>query len=548
MSNVIELKLQKIPQKPIIILSCIAVIGLILRLYTFPYEIPFRLDLIDNFSYAVLTSQLGEFPNGFQLANNGWPGFVSLFFSFLNPENFFDFVHLQRFLSITLSILTIIPVYLLLRRFFEKFLAYVGAALFVFDYRIIIDSIAGSNTPLFIFLITFGIFLFLSKNTKVIYLSFGVIAFASLIRYEGLILLIPFSIMFFFRLRKQKNVIFKYFLAISIAILILLPMAYLRIEKTGEDGLTSHLLAGVTYVTTDLKVSSPEDIPSDEPWLQPNQDNVGPFIISGLTGLIQYLTWITVPVFMFFLPVSIFMILKNHSYKKIDNRTLSIIVIGFFMLLPAFYMYGRNFEEVKYLYFLFPIICLFCIYALNIFKIKKHFLILTILIAGVLFLTIGVIHYQNLNLDYEHEREAFEISSFVVDNVTGINRYSPESQFVKPAEVFKKWPNIPDTQINSPKILRDTKLFSLVDYKSIEKFIEDSKEQGLSHVFVDGRSNRGIIDNDLFFNEKNYPYLIKEFDSKEFGLKYHVKIFRIDYSLFENSDTYYSKDQQVYIP
>ena len=335
MSNVIELKLQKIPQKPIIILSCIAVIGLILRLYTFPYEIPFRLDLIDNFSYAVLTSQLGEFPNGFQLANNGWPGFVSLFFSFLNPENFFDFVHLQRFLSITLSILTIIPVYLLLRRFFEKFLAYVGAALFVFDYRIIIDSIAGSNTPLFIFLITFGIFLFLSKNTKVIYLSFGVIAFASLIRYEGLILLIPFSIMFFFRLRKQKNVIFKYFLAISIAILILLPMAYLRIEKTGEDGLTSHLLAGVTYVTTDLKVSSPEDIPSDEPWLKPNQDNVGPFIISGLTGLIQYLTWITVPVFMFFLPVSIFMILKNHSYKKIDNRTLSIIVIGFFMFSAA---------------------------------------------------------------------------------------------------------------------------------------------------------------------------------------------------------------------
>ena len=88
MSNVIELKLQKIPQKPIIILSCIAVIGLILRLYTFPYEIPFRLDLIDNFSYAVLTSQLGEFPNGFQLANNGWPGFVSLFFSFLNISVF----------------------------------------------------------------------------------------------------------------------------------------------------------------------------------------------------------------------------------------------------------------------------------------------------------------------------------------------------------------------------------------------------------------------------------------------------------------------------
>ena len=37
----------------------------------------------------------------------------------------------------------------------------------------------------------------------------------------------------------------------------------------------------------------------------------------------------------------------------------------------------------------------------------------------------------------------------------------------------------------------------------------------------------------FFFNEKKYPYLIKKFDSEDFGLKYEVKIFEIDYKKFD---------------
>jgi hypothetical protein len=39
---------------------------------------------------------------------------------------------------------------------------------------------------------------------------------------------------------------------------------------------------------------------------------------------------------------------------------------------------------------------------------------------------------------------------------------------------------------------------------------------------------------DVFENEKKYPYLIKEYDSKEdSNLNYHVKIFKINYENFE---------------
>ena len=36
----------------------------------------------------------------------------------------------------------------------------------------------------------------------------------------------------------------------------------------------------------------------------------------------------------------------------------------------------------------------------------------------------------------------------------------------------------------------------------------------------------------IFDNEKEFPYLIKEYDSKENGFKYHVKLFRINYDKF----------------
>ena len=39
---------------------------------------------------------------------------------------------------------------------------------------------------------------------------------------------------------------------------------------------------------------------------------------------------------------------------------------------------------------------------------------------------------------------------------------------------------------------------------------------------------------DIFNHEEKYPYLIKEFDSEELGFRYHVKIFKIDYSKFNS--------------
>ena len=54
----------------------------------------------------------------------------------------------------------------------------------------------------------------------------------------------------------------------------------------------------------------------------------------------------------------------------------------------------------------------------------------------------------------------------------------------------------------------------------------------LSHLVVDGASNRPTFLNDIFYHEDSFPFLIKVYDSKDDGYNYHVKIFRIDYEKF----------------
>ena len=62
-------------------LITIGVISFVLRMYYFPYGVPITLDGLDYFSYAMELSKTGKFPEYPNFANNGWPSFLSIFFS-----------------------------------------------------------------------------------------------------------------------------------------------------------------------------------------------------------------------------------------------------------------------------------------------------------------------------------------------------------------------------------------------------------------------------------------------------------------------------------
>ena len=136
MQNLIENGSKIFSRNAIICLGIIALAGFLIRLFYFPEGIPITLDGALYFWYANDLSVSGTIPDS-PLKNNGWPTFLSVFFHFFNSENFLEYMDLQRYITIIISVTTIIPVYILCRKFCGNELSLFGASLFVFQPRII---------------------------------------------------------------------------------------------------------------------------------------------------------------------------------------------------------------------------------------------------------------------------------------------------------------------------------------------------------------------------------------------------------------------------
>ena len=517
----------KLMKNSIFSLIIIGLIGLAIRLYYFPFDLPIIHDSIDYFSYAMVVSQLGQLPNGWGLTNNGWPVFLSLFFSIFNSENFLEFTYLQRFLTIIISVLTIIPVYLLCNRFVDKKFAIIGAAFFAFDPRIIINSILGISEPTYILLGTFSLFLFLSKRFTIISISFFCLALFSIIRYEGFLIFIPFLIIFFLRFRKDVKIIQKTLLLIGIFFITISPMAYATYEATGNDGIISPIFGGgIHYISTHIIEGVPD---SDDPIYGENseQNRFSLFINLGVINLTKFLGWVLIPTFVIFAPIGFFLLFQNRDYKMI-----TLITFGITILIPAFYLYGRGIEETRYLYILFPILCVMS--SLTIKKISKKFkkenLIIILIISGILFSSLIFLDYKKIN--HEHEIESYLIAKDIVSIASGINHYLPESKYIHIAEISNNWPVIPLPKETSYNQSFNIKKISPDNFVTLSKYIENSKDKGLTHIVTDGKQNAGFL-NEVFEND-SIPYLIKEYDSLEQGFQYHVKVYKIDYEKFYN--------------
>ena len=544
-------------RNPIVCLILIGLAGLVIRIYSYPYDLPLFQDVSDYFWYAIDMSILGEFPQmassqvlavppypGYSFPNNGWPVFLSLFFSLANFENIQVYMDLQRCITITISILTMIPLYFLCNKFFGKYFSLLGTALFAFQPRIIENSLLGGNEPLFLFLGVCTLTLFLSKNIKIIYASFVVAGLFSLVRYEGLLILIPMTVVFFYRFRFSKTTIAKYAITVGLALLIILPMAYIRTETLGYDGLLSNIVAGPKYIES--TVSSNESFWDDLKMSQVSgTEKTFYFIQNGIQNLVRNLTISLIPTFSFLAPIGIFFLCRKLDYNKI---TLIITLIVF--LLPAFYAYSRDLQEYKYLFILFPIFSVVSMFTIRRFFIRNNesSRIFGVFLVGFLIFSVGYLVY--FSPDLEHEQEALEIATIIKDTTKKVNGYYPEGVYlvhvVKNTDL-EKFPILSTSLPSHNKIVTN---FDWLEYvndpnvksiladdiegiNSVEDYIKFGEKSGLTHLVTDGISAQPKILNDIFYNEKNYPYLLKQYDSTEHGFKYHMKIYEIDFHLFE---------------
>jgi hypothetical protein len=292
-------------------------------------------------------------------------------------------------------------------------------------------------------------------------------------------------------------------MAISIFLLVLLPMLFVRMDTMGYDGVTSHSISAVSAIgknsTTYLGIIT--------------------FIKSVAIGVF--------PIFFVLLPLGFFGFFRNRNFDK-----YTILLFLIFMLMTIFYASSRGIVEPRYLLTLFPIFSLIAIYTVKEItkKFNKDKLISIIFVIAILLSSIVYLDY-NKN-DYEYELDAYHVGLEVSKRTSVINDYYPEIKYVhNKIDVISNLGTFP---ILSSEIEQKVKLIETREYDSLNEFIDYAKNEGLTHIVADENEKRPQFLKDVFYNEKKFPYLIKIYDSSEQGYDYHLKIFRIDYEKFES--------------
>jgi hypothetical protein len=487
-------------------------ISLSIKLFYVDFNLPLTLDSLGYFFYAYELQLTGEFSQDQSIKNNGWPLFLSIFFKLIESNELITYMQLQKIISIFISSFTAIPIYFLCRKFFSNSYSLVGAAIFVFEPRIIQNSLLGLTEPLYIFLTTTSILFFLSFNKKLIFISFVIVALVSIVRAEGIFLFFILSIMFFIKYRKDKLVIPKYFISLSAFILTLTPIIFLRLEILGNDAIVGRVISGIE-----------------------RSSNSNYSIISmGIENYIKFLGWDLIPIFIIFVPIGFFLILKKFDFNKV------VIISSLISLsLPAIYAYSIPALDTRYLFILYPIFCVISLYTIKKFSenLKQQKIFLILLVICILIISIGFIEFKLL--DTNHDKESFLIAQHIIENPSGINLSNPEIEYIEPAEIIKNWPEWKIYFFNEREkgesirnvFPHEVSIISTDGYDNLKKFIEENQDRGLLRIISEDSENRPSFIRDIFVNEEKYPYLIKEFDSQE-EYKIHMKIFKIDYDKF----------------
>jgi hypothetical protein len=232
-----------------------------------------------------------------------------------------------------------------------------------------------------------------------------------------------------------------------------------------------------------------------------------------------------IPNLIFFIPFGIIQYFKNR--KKENNF---VIIFSIIMALPMLYAYSVPALDTRYLYFLFPILCLLSGLAIQhyVSKIKAQNYILVVIFIVILFSSILFYEYKkdDWRMDIDNEKEYLKISQEILEFSEGINYHPTLGRYLYVEQLPNQWPILHD------KISKKVELISPIQ-NSLNDFIVQNNES-LTHIVVDDNSdhNRSLQKYLLEIYDKEYEFLelVYEYEMKEKERKF--KVFKINYNLF----------------
>ena len=480
----------------------------------------------------------------------GWSIFISPFFLLTDSTDLLDYLNITRILSIAISTITIIPMYILARRFFDEKYSLVAASLFAFEPHLNYNAGGALSEPLLILVLILSMNFILNDKTKYHYIAFIFIGFCWWVRLEAIYPIAAIIFIYFIVHRAKSNSLRNFFLCMILLLIIISPLFVQRYLQFDDPFY-------VWYSGTILSDDYAELLTTENKGIGDFVEKHGILglmdrLSTGLANVLNILIRISFPYLFILIPFGILFSLRpvDQKLKNIKANWIMIITIISVIMIPFAII-----EERRWLFPIFPFLIILSTipiqritnYGLNTFqfseKQKSIFLvgvICTVLILACTFtMGIGGVGYGSPNSALEHEKVKF--TEYLVENFDGrilrdavVNDYLAYVNIASDDNNFKTFKS-PRGKDPYPDQYEPGKVVRMNVYgKTIENLITNGETIMLKYVGIpeEGSYLFPFLD-DIYYNEENYPYMKKIFDSDEMGYEqFKIKVFEIDYKTF----------------
>ena len=531
-------------------LAIIVVISIPLKLYTVDFSIGIHYDDMEYVLDAIQYSEGDFFLD--QKKNPGWPLFLTPFISLLNSEHFLDYSNFARILTLTISTITIFPIYVLARKFFSEKYSVVAASLFAFEPHLNYNSGTPFSEPLVILVLITTMIFILHDKTKYHYLAFVFAGFCWWIRLEAIYPVIAIILIYFVIHRSKPNSLRNFSLCM---VFLLITISPLFIQRDLQFDDPFYVWYGGTILADDYAelLTSPEDAGITDFVEKHGILGLMDRYVNGLTNLFNVLFRILYPYLFILIPFGILFSLRPIEQKLKHIKTNWIMILSLIAVLAIPF---AIIEERRFLFALFPFVIILSTipiqrvtnYGLSTFSFnerqKSVFLVIVVgvvlLLSTTFTMKVGEFGYGLPNSVLEHEK--IEFTKYLVENFDGRILHDEDVIDYLVYVYLTQDDNADFKEFKSPRgkdpypdLYEPGKVVWLqVNGKTIEELITNGETIGLKYIGILEKGSYFFpFMNDLYYNEEKYPYMEKIFDSNEMNYKeFKIKAFEIDYEKF----------------
>ena len=492
----------------------------------------------------------------------GWSIFMSPFYLLTDSTDLLDYLNITRILSIAISTVTIIPMYILARRFFDEKYSLMASCLFAFEPHLNYNSVLGLSEPLFILGVVLASIFILQKNHNwYFYLSFLLAGIVWWVRFNGLIMVMILSIVFFVVYKPSSKNFLKYLVCIGLFLIIVSPILIQRYDQFGDPlyfAVSDNHFIGDAYSNYAVNTKDIEYSASD--YIQDNGviSFVERFGLTGLHIMVLDMFKMLFPYLIFLLPFGVLFSIRSFAQDKDYIKSIWILLlVNLGSLIIVFSTWG----DMRLIYHVFPFIII--ISTIVIQRVVKHGLSTfqfsekqkNFFLVGIISIVIISASILTLRMDESDkllDQERIEFSKLLTQKFNGkisaggdVLRLLTYTQLQDSPYLFKEF----KTSAYDFSIGRDSDLFAsenmleriLLYAKSLDELIEIGKKYDLKYIAINKEQPKndwyGYLAN-LYDEGEKYPFLTKVLDTKEIGFKkFKVKVFEINYDKFITNET-----------